>query len=272
MEKFLNAPIWVAFNEYSRPGFTTYPDGALKDNFAIIYRELERHGNPPWGGTEANPAAGNHLVPMREYLARHFEHGATIIVMNSGATSAELTSTLTKGMWSEAAVAGYKEALGAQPAAAARVEEPAEARSAPATGMEARIEGKVRSVHSSMQQLAKQGGDASSYQREMREVEALLRAGRPTDAERRLDDLLAKLKGAVEEPTGARSSPATSTEARIKGKIQSVQSQIQQLAQQGEDPTPFLRSMSEVEELLRAGRPTDAERRLDDILAKLKKK
>jgi uncharacterized protein YicC (UPF0701 family) len=175
-------------------------------------------------------------------------------------------------MWSEAAVAAYKQALGGQPVTAARVEEPAETRSSPATDMEARIEGKIRSAHSRMQQLAQQGGDATSYQREMREVEALLRASRPTDAERRLDDILAKLKGAVEEPAKARSSPPASMETRIKEKIQSVQSQIQQLAQQGRDPTPFLRSMSEVEELLRAGRPTDAERRLDDILAKLKEK
>lgn len=272
MERFLNAPIWVAFNEYSRPGFTTYPDGALKDNFAILYSELERHGTPTWGGTESNPAAGNHLVPMGDYLARHFDHGATIIVMNSGATSAELTSTLTKGMWSEAAVAAYRGALGAQPRAAAPVENPAETRPSPATGMEARIEEKVRSVHSQTQQLARQGGDPAPFQRSMSEVEKLLRAGRPTDAERRLDDILAKLKAAVKEPAGARSSPATSTEARIEEKIRSVHSQIQQLAQQGRDPAPFRRSMSEVEELLRAGRPTDAERRLDDILARLKQK
>ena len=275
MEKFLNAPLWVAFNDHSRPGFTTYPDGALKDDFAIIYRELERHGNPPWGGTEANPVAGNHLVPMREYLARHFEHGATIIVMNSGATSAELTATLTKGMWSEAAVAAYREALGAPRAAAVgepAVAKPSEARSSPPTGMEARIEGKIQSVHSRLQQLAQQGRDPAPYQREMREVEALLRAGRPTDAERRLDDILGKLKAALGEPAEARSSPPTTMEARIEGKIRSAQSQIQQLAQQGGDPTPYLREMREVEELLRAGRAADAERRLDDILAKLKQK
>ena len=190
----------MAFNDYSRPGFTTYPDGPLKDNFNIIYQELARHGNPPWGGTEANPAAGNNLVPMREYLARHFEHGATIIVMNSGATSAELTSKLTEGMWSEAAVAAYREALGAQPrAAAAPVEKPAEARSSPATGMEARIEGKIRSVQSQIQQLAQQGGDPTPFLRSISEVEELLRAGRPTDAERRLDDILTKLLAKLKE-------------------------------------------------------------------------
>ena len=202
MERFLNAPIWVAFNDYSRPGFTTYPDGALENNFDILYRELERHGNPPWGGTESNPTAGNRLVPMREYLARHFDHGATIVVMNSGATSAELTAQLTKAMWSEAAVAAYREALGTQAPASAPVVKPAETRNSPATDIEARIERKIRNVHSMLERLAQQGGDPTPYRREMREVETLLRSGRPTDAERQLDDILARLKAAIEKPAG----------------------------------------------------------------------
>ena len=111
LEKFLNAPLWVAFNEHSRPGFTTYPEGSLKDDFSVLYRELEKRGNPRWGGTEANPASGGRSVPMREYLARHFEHGAALVLMNSGATSAELKAALSEGMWSAEAVAAYRDAL-----------------------------------------------------------------------------------------------------------------------------------------------------------------
>ena len=50
----MNAPIWTAFNEYSRPGWTTYAVMVLEENFQAIYDELEKHGNPGWAGVEAN--------------------------------------------------------------------------------------------------------------------------------------------------------------------------------------------------------------------------
>ena len=41
-----SAPIWTAFNKYSRPGWTTYPVQVLGEGFEPIYDELEKHGNP----------------------------------------------------------------------------------------------------------------------------------------------------------------------------------------------------------------------------------
>ena len=46
----MNAPIWTAFNKYSRPGWTTYAVGVLGESFKPIYDELKKHGNPARGG------------------------------------------------------------------------------------------------------------------------------------------------------------------------------------------------------------------------------
>jgi len=110
--EFTNAPIEIAFNDYSRPGWTTYPVGPFRDDFAILYEELERCGNPHWASTEASPtmgpSGGKHALSMKDYLARHFDYGATVIVFNTGATSKELSDSLTEGVWGVHALNAYR--------------------------------------------------------------------------------------------------------------------------------------------------------------------
>ena len=112
MVEFTNAPIEIAFNDYSRPGWTTYPVGPLRNDFEALYAELARHGNPNWASTEASPtmgpSGGKHALTMKDYLARHFDYGATVIVFNTGATSKELSKSLTEGVWGEHAVNAYR--------------------------------------------------------------------------------------------------------------------------------------------------------------------
>jgi hypothetical protein len=111
---YTNAPIEIAFNDYSRPGWTTYAVGPLKDNFNILYQALEERGITHWGGTEANPygLSGIPIDPY-EYLRWHYDHGATVVVMNSGAAPA-LEATLEEGMWNAEAVKAYKRFLNGQ--------------------------------------------------------------------------------------------------------------------------------------------------------------
>ena len=45
---------------------------------------------------------------MNDYLARHYDYGATVIVFNTGATSKELSRSLTEGVWGEHAVRAYR--------------------------------------------------------------------------------------------------------------------------------------------------------------------
>ena len=57
------------------------------------------------------PAGGKHALTMADYLARHFDYGATLIVFNTGATSEELSKSLTEGVWGEHAAKAYRKFL-----------------------------------------------------------------------------------------------------------------------------------------------------------------
>ena len=109
-----NAPNGIVFNSYARPGWTTYPGGALKNGLQPLYDELAKHGNPTWGSVEAN-AFGNPNAPQRAswetYLAWHYNHGAKLVAMNVGATDAWVMSHLSKGTYGDEAMAAYRKFL-----------------------------------------------------------------------------------------------------------------------------------------------------------------
>lgn len=109
---FTNAPISAAFNPSCRPGWTTYATGPLQRGLGPIHDELARRGHPHWASSEASPAAlGGLGIPTYEYLRWHFGHGATLVVMNTGATSEELTRELEQGVWGTGTIAAYQRFL-----------------------------------------------------------------------------------------------------------------------------------------------------------------
>jgi hypothetical protein len=107
---FFNAPIDIAFAAASRPGWTTYPMGSVRESFDVLYRSLAAHGNPHWGGTESAPFDGRSLLPIAEYLRRHYDHGATVVVLNDGATG-DLMSLLGQAIYGCDAIAVYRRFL-----------------------------------------------------------------------------------------------------------------------------------------------------------------
>ena len=108
-----NAPINIVFNPYARPGWTTYPLGTLANRFQPLYDELAKHGNPAWGGVEANNAA--FITPSspgwEEYLAWHYNHGAKLVGINVGASDQSIMSNLSKGASDDEAMAAYRKFL-----------------------------------------------------------------------------------------------------------------------------------------------------------------
>lgn len=108
-----NAPISIVFNPYARPGWTTYPLGTLANRFQPLYDELAKHGNPAWGGVEANNAAfANPNAPgWEEYLAWHYNHGAKLVGINVGASDQSIMSNLSKGVSGDEAMAAYRKFL-----------------------------------------------------------------------------------------------------------------------------------------------------------------
>jgi hypothetical protein len=110
--QFTNAPISIAFADSCRPGWTTYPVGPLRDDFRVLYEALAAHDNPPWASTEATPhELGPGGVSMRDYLRRHFDFGATVVVFNTGATDPELAGRLGDAVWGDEAMQAYRDFL-----------------------------------------------------------------------------------------------------------------------------------------------------------------
>ena len=73
---------------------------------------LAANGNPHWGGTEANPRGlGQRGMAMEAYLKRHFDYGATLVVMNVGATSEALMRRLHDAVWGQEALEAYRSFL-----------------------------------------------------------------------------------------------------------------------------------------------------------------
>ncbi len=111
---FANAPLDIAFNNFARPGWTTYAIGPISNNFNALYDLLNQHGVSHWGGTEANPyGLGGAKIEPYEYLRMHYDHGATVVVMNSGAAP-PLASTLYEGLWNAQAIEAHKRFLRGQ--------------------------------------------------------------------------------------------------------------------------------------------------------------
>ncbi|MDF1745033.1 MAG: hypothetical protein P1V19_15150 [Gimesia sp.] len=110
-----NAPLEIAFINQARPGWTTYPVGPFRNDFSLLYEQLKRHGNPHWASTEAGPtmgpSAGKNPISMKDYLTRHFDYGATVVVFNTGATSKSLTDILTESVWGKSAIDAYQDFL-----------------------------------------------------------------------------------------------------------------------------------------------------------------
>jgi hypothetical protein len=114
------APPSVAFGKYHRPGFSTYPQAGL---FEDIYEEVARHEQVGWAsceGTNMQPenGPGQSGMNMETYLAKMFNHGATLTTLFSWGIGGEAMKTqigfrvVTEG---EEALRAYRKFLKGEP-------------------------------------------------------------------------------------------------------------------------------------------------------------
>ena len=109
--QYTNAPLDIAFNDYSRPGWTTYAAGPIANNFNVLYDLLAKHGTPHWAATETSPTSVNGKTLNPEtFLAWHFNHGAAVMVINTGDTSAG-GQVIARDIWAPRSIAAYKKFL-----------------------------------------------------------------------------------------------------------------------------------------------------------------
>lgn len=110
---------WTAFNSYSSPGFSVYPD---EGGFEDIYQMMTRYGRESWAIAE-----GTNLIlgapPTRSplawegYLARSFNHGARIVNLFGGFQGAG-AGEFGRSTESGEALAAYRKFLRGDPLAA----------------------------------------------------------------------------------------------------------------------------------------------------------
>jgi hypothetical protein len=180
----MNAPIWTAFNKYSRPGWTTYAVGVLGESFKAIYDELERHGNPAWAGVEANAGVPGSVVDWETYLALHYNHGCVLVGVNTGATGKDLPKRLWDSAFGKEAIAAYHKFLSRQPLVekAVFVDNP-----------QLRIQVKMKRVRDGIQRWHSSGKDPSAVGKLMERAQPLSNGGKLDELEKLVDQALEML-------------------------------------------------------------------------------
>jgi hypothetical protein len=187
----MNAPIWTAFNKYSRPGWTTYAVGLLGENFKAIYDELEKHGNPAWGGVEANAGIPGSVVDWETYLAWHYNHGCVLVAVNMGATGEDLPRRLWDSAFGKEALAAYHKFLTGQPL----VEKPV-----PRDQPQIRIPAKMMRVRAGIERWHRSGKDPSAVGKLMEGAQPLADSGKLGELEKLVDRALEMLGEAERVP------------------------------------------------------------------------
>lgn len=179
------SPPRTAFNRWSRPGWSTYAVGPLEDGFSVLYDELRKHGNPPWGGVEANCGFPGTLVDWETYLAWHYNHGAVLVGINTGATGVELPDMLEKSAFSADALAAYRKWLGGGRLAEKPISDDHPSK---------RLKAKMERLQQGFAKWLAEGRDPSPVARDVeRELSALLQAGKIAEAEAVIERALARI-------------------------------------------------------------------------------
>jgi hypothetical protein len=179
-----NAPIWTAFNKYSRPGWTTYPMEILGGGFKPIYEELGKHGNPDWAGVEANTGMPGSVVDWETYLGWHYNHGCVLVGVNMGATGEDLPRRLRDSAFGKEAIAAYRKFLAGQPL----VEKPVSIENRPL-----RIQTKMKRVRDGIERWHKSGKDPRAVGKLMEGAQPLANDGKLDELEKLVDQALQML-------------------------------------------------------------------------------
>jgi hypothetical protein len=180
-----SAPAGAAFNAWSRPGWSTYPVGPLEQNFQPLYDALKKHGSPPWGGVEANVGFPGTLIDWESYLGWHYNHGAALVAINTGATGKELPARLEKSAFSSEALAAYRKFLKGE-----KLQEKPISADLP----QIRIRRKMETLQAGFRRWQAAGRDPAPIGRFVEErLPALLQANKLDEAEALLDEALKRL-------------------------------------------------------------------------------
>ncbi len=179
------APPSVAFGKSHRAGFSTYPQPGL---FEQIYEELARHGHPAWASCEGTnfqlgTGPGQSGMGMETYLARSFNHGATLVNIFSWGTGGEANKNsdfrvVTEG---EEALRAYRKFLRGQ-----RLAEVVSPISSPFE----RLPAKIRRIQQELPAWVQKTGDQAKADALQRRLQAALKGNNIMEGEKVADEIL----------------------------------------------------------------------------------
>jgi hypothetical protein len=186
---------WTAFNEYSNPGLSVYPDPTV---FEEIYSTLEEHGNPPWAMTEGtnvtlaqaySGGAGTSSIDWETYLAKLFNHGARIVNVFSAWQGLKSRYTLVSE--SDEAVAAYRKFLkGGQLVETASV---SETRPADAVVDTDDLRSRVEALPKKLEKYHQGSGDMRNFQEDIKSLDSMIKSGSTEEVIKLLDRIESRL-------------------------------------------------------------------------------
>ena len=179
------APPSVAFGKYHRPGFSTYPQPGL---FEQIYTEVAQHGSPGWASSEGTnlqlgSGPGQSGMNMETYLAKMFNHGATLVNIFSWGVGGEANKKMDFRVVTEGqeALGAYRKFL--------RGERLVETVSTTSSYLE-RLPAKIHRIQQELPAWIQKTSRQAQAEPLMRQLEAALKANDFTEAEMVADSLL----------------------------------------------------------------------------------
>ena len=161
----------VAFGEFRRPGFSTYPQPGL---FAQIHAEVAQHGSPGWASSEGTnllmgSRPGQSGMNMETYLAEMFNHGATLVNVFSWGVGGEANRNMDFRVVTEdeEALRAYRKFLGGKPLREAV---------STATFDPASLPGKIHHIQQALPDWIRETGKQALAEPLMQKLDAALKA------------------------------------------------------------------------------------------------
>jgi hypothetical protein len=182
---------WVAFGNHHRPGFSTYP---APGRFDDIYQELAKHKQVAWASCEGTnlqlgSGPGQSGMTMETYLAKMFNHGATMVNIFSWGIGGEANKNMSFRVVTEGeeALRAYRKFLRGEPLIEAKTE---------ALTLLERLPPKIHKIQKELPAWIQKTGNASRATALMQQLQQHLTAKNFDEAEKTADSIL-KMMGSM---------------------------------------------------------------------------
>jgi hypothetical protein len=265
----------VAFGKYHQPGFSTYP---APFRFDDLYEELDRHKQVAWASSEGTnlqlgAGPGQSGMTMETYLAKMFNHGATLVNVYSWGIGGEANKNMSFRVVTEGeeALEAYRKFLKGDSLIEGQIT---------LTLLE-RLPPKIHKIQDELPAWMQKAGNndkAAEVTALMQQMQGQLKGKNFEEAEKTADSILNLMGSSAQSDaspgnvnSGAPTNPDEVVRKRLTEKVERVQEGAQRWADSGRDPSAIGQAMDQkVGPLLEAGKIVEAEVELDRLLEQLK--